>query len=98
MAELSRLLLLLGYHGQNALFNTMSYQDPALDQLVDAARFEEDREAYEDQVKQFIHTVMDDVPRIPLYQRILVVGMQKNIQGYTYWFHRQLDFRQLEKS
>jgi peptide/nickel transport system substrate-binding protein len=87
-----------GYHGQNALFNTMSYQNPALDKLVDAARFEEDREAYEDQVKQFIHIAMDDVPRIPLYQQILVVGMQKNIQGYTYWFHRQLDFRQLEKS
>ena len=87
-----------GYHGQNALFNTMSYQNPALDKLVDTARFEEDREAYEDYVKQFIHIAMDDVPRIPLYQQILVVGMQKNIQGYTYWFHRQLDFRQLEKS
>ncbi len=87
-----------GYHGQNALFNTISYQNPALDKLVDAARFEEDREAYEDHVKQFIHIAMDDVPRIPLYQQILVVGMQKNIQGYTYWFHRQLDFRQLEKS
>ncbi len=98
MAELSRLFFLLGYHGQNALFNTMSYQNPALDKLVDAARFEEDREAYEDQVKQFVRIAMDDVPRIPLYQQILVVGMQKNIQGYTYWFHRQLDFRQLEKS
>jgi peptide/nickel transport system substrate-binding protein len=87
-----------GYHGQNALFNTMSYQNPALDKLVDAARFEEDREAYEDHVKQFIHIAMDDVPRIPLNQQILVVGMQKNIQGYTYWFHRQLDFRQLEKA
>ena len=41
---------------------------------------------------------MEDAPRIPLYQQILVVGMQKNIQRYTYWFHRQLDFRQLEKS
>ena len=87
-----------GYHGQNALFNTMSYQNPALDKLVDAARFEEDREAYEDLVKQFVKIAMVDVPRIPLYQQILVVGMQKNIQGYTYWFHRQLDFRQLEKS
>jgi peptide/nickel transport system substrate-binding protein len=35
-----------GYHGQNALFNTMSYQNPALDKLVDPARFEEDRETY----------------------------------------------------
>ena len=87
-----------GYHGQNALFDTMSYQNPAMDKLIDAARFAEDHEVYEDLVKQFIHIAMVDVPRIPLYQQILVVGMQKNIQGYTYWFHRQLDFRQLEKS
>jgi peptide/nickel transport system substrate-binding protein len=87
-----------GYHGQNALFDTMSYQNPDMDKLIDAARFEADPEAYDDEVKKFIHIAMEDVPRIPLYQQILVVGMQKNIQGYTYWFHRQLDFRQLEKS
>jgi peptide/nickel transport system substrate-binding protein len=86
------------YHGQNALFNTMSYQNPAMDQLIDAARFDTDPEAYDDAVKKFIHIAMDDVPRIPLYQQILVVGMQKNITGYTYWFHRQLDFRQLGKA
>ena len=28
------------YHGQNAIFNTMSYQNPAMDKLIDAARFE----------------------------------------------------------
>jgi peptide/nickel transport system substrate-binding protein len=87
-----------GYHGQNALFDTMSYQNPAMDKLIDAARFEADPEAYDDEVKKFIRMAMEDVPRVPLYQQILVVGMQKNIQGYTYWFHRQLDFRQLEKS
>jgi peptide/nickel transport system substrate-binding protein len=87
-----------GYHGQNALFDTMSYQNPAMDKLIDAARFEADPEAYDDEVKKFIRIAMEEVPRVPLYQQILVVGMQKNIQGYTYWFHRQLDFRQLEKS
>jgi peptide/nickel transport system substrate-binding protein len=40
---------------------------------------------------------MDDVPRIPLYQQILVVGKQRSVKGYTYWFHRQLDFRGIEK-
>jgi peptide/nickel transport system substrate-binding protein len=87
-----------GYHGQNALFDTMSYQNPAMDKLIDTARFETDPEAYDDEVKKFIRIAMEDAPRIPLYQQILVVGMQKNIQGYTYWFHRQLDFRALEKS
>jgi peptide/nickel transport system substrate-binding protein len=29
---------------------------------------------------------------------LLDVAMQKNISGYRYWFTRQLDYRQLEKT
>jgi peptide/nickel transport system substrate-binding protein len=86
-----------GYHGQNAVFNTMSYQSKAMDALIDASRFEGDPAKYKDQVLGFIKMSMEEVPRIPLYQQMLDVGMQKNIKGYTYWFHRQLDFRQFEK-
>jgi peptide/nickel transport system substrate-binding protein len=86
-----------GYHGQNAVFNTMSYQNKAMDALIDASRFESDPAKYKDQVMSFIKMSMEEVPRIPLYQQMLDVGMQKNIKGYTYWFHRQLDFRQFEK-
>lgn len=86
-----------GYHGQNAVFNTMSYKNPAMDALIDASRYEEDAAKYAEQVKGFIKLAIDEVPRVPMYQQILDVGMQKNIKGYTYWFHRQLDFRQLEK-
>jgi peptide/nickel transport system substrate-binding protein len=86
-----------GYHGQNAVFNTMSYQNKGMDALIDAARFESDPAKYKDQVMGFIRMSMEEVPRIPLYQQMLDVGMQKNIKGYTYWFHRQLDFRQFEK-
>ncbi len=86
-----------GYHGQNAVFNTMSYKNPAMDALIDAARYEEDPAKYAEQIKGFVKLAIDEVPRVPLYQQILDVGMQKNIKGYTYWFHRQLDFRQIEK-
>ncbi|WP_341702443.1 ABC transporter substrate-binding protein [Ferrovibrio sp.] len=86
-----------GYHGQNAVFNTMSYQNPAMDKLIDTARYEHDPAKYKAEVMKFIQLAMDDAPRIPLYQQILDVGMQKNIKGYTYWFHRQLDFRTIEK-
>lgn len=85
------------YHGQNAVFNTMNYKNPALDKLVDEARFEADPAKYAELMKGFVGISMDDVPRAPLYQLYLDVGMQKNISGYTYWFHRQLDFRQLVK-
>jgi peptide/nickel transport system substrate-binding protein len=86
------------YHGQNAIFNTMSYQNPAMDKLIDAARFETDPQKYKDEVVGFIRIAFADIPRIPLFQPSLEIAMQKNITGYRYWFHRQLDYRQLAKT
>ncbi len=88
------------YHGQNAVFNTMSYQDAVMDTFIDAARAaaaNNDNAAYETNVKGFIDKAFTDVPRIPLFQPYLNVAMQKNISGYRYWFHRQLDYRSLVK-
>jgi peptide/nickel transport system substrate-binding protein len=85
------------YHGQNAVFNTMSYQNPALDKLIDSARFETDARAYQQQIEEAIATVYRDVPRVPLFQPLVSLAVQPNISGYQYWFHRQLDYRQLKK-
>jgi peptide/nickel transport system substrate-binding protein len=85
------------YHGQNAVFNTMSYQNPELDKLVDAARFETDTAAYQKQVEGFIKIAYEEVPRVPLFQPMLALAKQPNIKGYRYWFHRQLDLRTLSK-
>jgi peptide/nickel transport system substrate-binding protein len=86
------------YHGQNAIFNTMSYQNLAMDKLIDGARFTSDEKEYTELSKGFIKIAFDEVPRIPLFQPYLNVAMQKNITGYRYWFHRQLDYRQLAKA
>jgi peptide/nickel transport system substrate-binding protein len=89
------------YHGQNAVFNTMSYQDKAMDALIDGARTaaaEGDKATYEKDVKGFIDKAFADVPRIPLFQPYLNVAHQKSITGYRYWFHRQLDYRTLDKA
>jgi peptide/nickel transport system substrate-binding protein len=88
------------YHGQNAVFNTMSYQDKGMDALIDAARTaaaEGDSANYDKSVRGFIGKAFDEVPRIPLFQPYLNVAMQKNVSGYRYWFHRQLDYRTLAK-
>lgn len=87
-----------GYHSQNGVFNTMSYQNPEMDKYIDEARFNDDPAKYQAAVKQFIRMSMDEVPRVPLYQQFMDVGFQKNITGFKYWFHRQLDFRQLVKN
>ena len=88
------------YHGQNAVFNTMSYKDAGMDALIEAARTAAangDGAGYEKSVKGFIDKAFVEVPRIPLYQPYLNVALQKNISGYRYWFHRQLDYRSLAK-
>jgi peptide/nickel transport system substrate-binding protein len=45
-----------------------------------------------------IGIVFEEVPLIPLWQPYLDVAMQKNVDGYEYWFHRQLDARSLRKA
>lgn len=88
------------YHGQNAVFNTMSYQNPELDGFINAARAAAaagDTGAYEENVKAFITLAYEEVPRIPLFQPWLNVAMQPAVDGYTYWFHRQLDYRTIDK-
>jgi peptide/nickel transport system substrate-binding protein len=88
------------YHGQNAVFNTMSYQSKDMDALIEGAReaaAARDAAAYEKDVKGFIDLAYTEVPRIPLFQPYVNVAMQKNVSGYQYWFHRRLDYRALVK-
>ena len=86
------------YGGQNSVFNTMNYQNPEMDKLIQAARFEADVQKYREQVEGFIAIAFPDIPRILLFQPFVDVAMQKNIDGYCFWFHRQLDYRQLVKT
>jgi peptide/nickel transport system substrate-binding protein len=86
------------YHGQNAVFNTMSYQNAKLDKIITNARFAESKPIYESSVKEMIQIAYDEVPRIPLVQPNMDVAMQKDVMGYMYWFHLQPDYRQLYKA
>jgi peptide/nickel transport system substrate-binding protein len=85
------------YHGQNAVFNTMSYRNPTMDRIITNARFSESKSIYESMVKDMVQLAYEEVPRIPLFQPTMDVAMQKNVQGYQYWFHLQPDYRNLSK-
>ena len=89
------------YHGQNSVFNTMSYQSTAMDGFIDGARAAAaagDTASYERGVRGFVDLAFTDIPRIPLYQPYVNVAMQPGISGYQYWFHRRLDYRALAKA
>ena len=38
------------------------------------------------------------MPRIVVAQPYLSAAMQTSVEGYQYWFHRQLDYRPLDQS
>ena len=89
------------YHGRNSIFNTMSYQSPAMDAFIDgagAAASSGNTATYETNVKGFVDLAFTDIPRIPIFQPYSNVAMQKNVSGYQYWFHRRLDYRALVKA
>src|ERR1700736_633232 len=58
------------YHGQNSVFNTMSYQSKEMDGFSDGAvtaAAEGNKEAYDKDVKSFVDLAFADMPRIPLF-------------------------------
>ncbi|MFC0389379.1 ABC transporter substrate-binding protein [Muricoccus vinaceus] len=85
------------YHGNNSIFNIASYQNPAMDKLIDAARFAPDAGSYAEAVKGFIGLAEQDVPMIPIAQPLHDVAMQRSIGGYQFWPSREPDFRFLTK-
>lgn len=84
-------------HGSNSIFNIASYQNPALDKLVDAARFTSDAAAYGESVRDFVSLVEREVPMVPIAQPTHDVAMQKTIGGYQFQPCREPDFRYLTK-
>jgi peptide/nickel transport system substrate-binding protein len=89
------------YHGQNSVFNTMSYVSPTMDGFIDTARAAAaigDQAAFTRNVDSFIDLAATDMPRIPLYQPYVNIAMQPGISGYQYWFHRRLDYRAIIKA
>jgi peptide/nickel transport system substrate-binding protein len=72
-----------------------------MDALIDGARAAAavgDNVKYVPDVKGFISKAYHDVPRVPLLQPYLNVATQANISGYSYWFHRQVDYRSIVKA
>jgi peptide/nickel transport system substrate-binding protein len=89
------------YSGLNAIFNTPSYVNKDMDAFIDgayAAAAVGDKAKYDTNVKGFISKAYNEVPRMPLFQPYLNVATQKNISGYQFWFHRQVDYRKIVKA
>lgn len=75
------------------LFNSSNYRNEEIETLTgETLHLPVDDPNYAPKIKRMIEIAWDEVPRIALFQPALNVGT-RDMEGYEYWFHRQLDAR-----
>jgi peptide/nickel transport system substrate-binding protein len=76
-------------------WNFGSWDNQEIVTLTQKARFEPDPAVYDKLAKRMIVLAAEEVPLVMLWQPSLEAVMAKNVDGFTYWFHRQTDYRDL---
>lgn len=78
-------------------WNYSALNDPQITQWAQAARFEQDKAKYAALGVQLNTRHFELMPQIPLWQPSQDAVMATSVEGYTYQFHRQIDFRDLSR-
>jgi peptide/nickel transport system substrate-binding protein len=85
------------YFTRDQRWNFSSFKDPAMDQLTLDARYQTDSAKYDADCTKMIEIFTADTPLIMLWQPNQDAVMAKSVEGYTYQFYRQADFRTLQR-
>ncbi len=78
-------------------WNYGSFRNAEVEALLAEVRFERDRAVYEAKVRRIIEIVLAECPIILLWQPSHDLPMRDDLRGYTYYFHRQVDYRVLSR-
>ena len=78
-------------------WNYSSINDSKLEAIAQAARFEPDKAKYEQDGEELNAIHFAEMPQIPLWQPSQDAVMAPSIEGYTYEFHRQVDYRDVSR-
>jgi peptide/nickel transport system substrate-binding protein len=85
------------FYTGNQRWNYSSINNPELVAIAQEARFETDKAKYEEDGKKLNAIHFSELPQIPLWQPSQDAVMAPSIEGYTYQFHRQVDYRDLSR-
>jgi peptide/nickel transport system substrate-binding protein len=85
------------FYTGNQRWNYSSINDPELIAIAQAARFEPDKAKYDEDARKLNAIHFGEMPQIPLWQPNQDAVMAPLIEGYTYQFHRQVDYRDLSR-
>ena len=85
------------FYTGNQRWNYSSINNPELVEIAQKARFEPDAAKYEEDGVKLNAIHFSEIPQIPLWQPSQDAVMAPSVEGYTYQFHRQVDYRDLNR-
>ena len=78
-------------------WNFGNFDDPELNALVNAARWESDPAKYDAAIRKAIVLVFDKLPLLPLWLPSYEAALRPGLNDFTYYIHGQVDFRSLKR-
>lgn len=85
------------YFTRDQRWNFASWKSTKMEELTLDARYQTDTAKYDADCKEMISLFNDETPLIMLWQPNHDAAMAKSVDGYTYQFYRQADFRDLRR-
>lgn len=85
------------FYTGNQRWNYSSINNAELTAIAQEARFEPDKAKYDEDGKKLNAIHFAEMPQIALWQPSQDAVMAASIDGYTYQFHRQVDYRDLRR-
>ena len=85
------------YFTRDQRWNFASFKSTKMEDLTLDARYQTDQTKYDDDCKKMIEIFAAETPLIMLWQPNHDAVMAKSVDGYTYQFYRQADFRDLRR-
>jgi peptide/nickel transport system substrate-binding protein len=79
-------------------WNYGNYQNEEMKKLCKDTQYESDPEVMRKATLRMIELVFRDIPILPIRMPAHNVVCSKDIEGYTYWYHGQMDFRHVKRS
>jgi peptide/nickel transport system substrate-binding protein len=85
------------YFTREQRWNFASFKSTKMEELTLDARYQTDKAKYDDDCIKMIEIFGAETPLIMLWQPNHDAAMSKSVDGYTYQFYRQADFRDLKR-
>ena len=86
------------YFTREQRWNFARWIEPAMAELTLDARYQTDPAKYDEDCRKMIELFVEQTPLIMLWQPNQDAAMVKSLEGFTYQFYRQTDFRPLRRA